>query len=464
MFRKFKKIHFVGIGGIGMSGIAELLVNLNFEVTGSDLRMTETTRHLEDKGATVIEGHDPENVDASDVVVYSSAVTLDNLELQSAQKRKIPIIRRAEMLGELLKLKQYSIAVAGTHGKTTTTSMIGTVMTEGELDPTLIIGGIIKNLKSNALLGHGEYVVAEADEFDRSFLSLTPTIAIITTIETEHLDTYKDLDDLKNAFVQFANKVPFYGVVIACLDEPSVQDILPKLKRRVITYGFSPQANVRVSDVAYDKYSSEFEIAVQGEPYGTVNLNVPGEHNVKNATATIALGLELGLTFDQIVKGLEAFETVKRRFELRGEYDDILFFDDYAHHPTEVKATLTAAKQGWDRRVIAVFQPHLFTRTRDFKDDFGKAFLHSDVLFVTDIYPAREKPIEGVTGNLIAEAALEYGHQHVYYVENKNELPQQVAALLKPGDLVLTIGAGDITKFTDKILEEYRLNKENKNT
>jgi len=461
MFRKFKKIHFVGIGGIGMSGIAELLVNLNFEVTGSDLRLTETTHHLEEKGATVFEGHHPDNVNSSDVVVYSSAVTLDNPELQAAQKRKIPIIRRAEMLGELLKLKQYSIAVAGTHGKTTTTSMVGTMMTKGDLDPTLIIGGIIKNLKSNALLGHGEYVVAEADEFDRTFLSLTPTIAVITTIETEHLDTYKDLDDLKNAFVQFANKVPFYGVVIACLDEPSVQDILPKLKRRVITYGFSPQADVRVSDVNYQKYTSEFHVTVQGEDYGTVKINVPGEHNVKNATAAITLGLELGLSFEQIVDGLAGFETVNRRFELRGEYDDILFFDDYAHHPTEVKATLTAAKQGWNRRVIAVFQPHLYTRTRDFKDDFGKAFLHSDVLFVTNIYPAREKPIEGVTGGLIAEAALEYGHRHVHYVENKEELPQEVAAVLKPGDLVLTIGAGDITKYTNKILEEYRSGREN---
>jgi len=460
MFRKFKKIHFVGIGGIGMSGIAELLVNLNFEVTGSDLRLTETTRHLEEKGATIFEGHHPNNVNASDVVVYSSAVTLDNPELQAAQKRKIPIIRRAEMLGELLKLKQYSIAVAGTHGKTTTTSMVGTMMTKGDLDPTLIIGGIIKNLKSNALLGHGEYVVAEADEFDRTFLSLTPTIALITTIETEHLDTYKDLDDLKNAFVQFANKVPFYGVVIACLDEPSVQDILPKLKRRVITYGFSPQADVRVSNVNYQKYTSEFDVAVQGEKYGMVKINVPGEHNVKNATAAIALGLELGLTFEQIVDGLAGFETVNRRFELRGEYDDILFFDDYAHHPTEVKATLTAAKQGWNRRVIAVFQPHLYTRTRDFKNDFGKAFLHSDVLFVTNIYPAREKPIEGVTGNLIAEAALEYGHRRVHYVENKDDLPKEVAAVLEPGDLVLTIGAGDITKFTNKILEEYRSARE----
>jgi len=456
MFRKFKQIHFVGIGGIGMSGIAELLLNLNFEVTGSDLKMTDTTRHLREKGATIYEGHHSEHVDESDVVVYSSAVPLENTELEAARERGIPIIRRAEMLGELLKLKQYSIAVAGTHGKTTTTSMVGQMMTVGELDPTLIIGGVIKNLKSNALLGHGEYVVAEADEFDRTFLSLTPTIAIITSIEPEHLDTYSDLEDLKSAFIQFANKVPFYGVVIACLDEPTIQDILPKISKRVITYGQSPQADVRAMNVRYREYTTRFDIHIREESYGSIALPVPGEHNVKNATAAVALGLELGLSFDSIQEGLSGFETVTRRFEYRGKHDDVLFFDDYAHHPTEVRATLAAAKQGWDRRVVSVFQPHLYSRTRDFHAEFGKAFLQSDVLFVTDVYPAREEPIEGISGNLIAESARQFGHKHLQYVPDKAELPAQVAAVLEPGDLVITMGAGDITKYNRAIRDEFQ--------
>jgi UDP-N-acetylmuramate--alanine ligase len=455
MFRKFKKIHFIGIGGIGMSGIAELLLNLNFNVTGSDLKLSDTTAHLEEKGATVFEGHDPENVDASDVVVYSSAVTLDNPEVQEAQERNIPIIRRAEMLGELLKLKSYSIAVAGTHGKTTTTSMIGNMMTAGGLDPTLIIGGIIKNLKSNALLGQGDYVVAEADEFDRTFLSLTPTIAVITSIEKEHLDTYADLDDLKNAFVQFANKVPFYGVVLACLDETHVQDILPRFTRSVITYGLSVQADVRAVNVKYEENLSEFDIQVGEKNYGRITLNSPGEHNVKNATATVALGLELGMEFKDIQAGIQSYETVNRRFEFKGKVEDVLFVDDYAHHPTEVKATLTAAKQGWNRRVVAVFQPHLFSRTRDFANDFGKAFLNSDVVFVTDVYPSREKPIEGITGKLVSDAARSFGHKNVYYIKDKEDLPARVSEKLESGDIVITIGAGDITRYNKEIMDEF---------
>ena len=456
MFRKFKKIHFVGIGGIGMSGIAELLLNLKFEVTGSDLKMTATTRNLEEKGAIVHEGHHPDNVNDSDVVVYSSAVPLDNVELESARERNIPIIRRAEMLGELLKLKQYSIAVAGTHGKTTTTSMVGQMMTAGDLDPTLIIGGVIKNLKSNALLGQGEYVVAEADEFDRTFLSLTPTIALITSIEPEHLDTYSDIDDLKSAFIQFANTVPFYGVVIACLDEPNVQDILPQISRRVITYGLSPQADVRAMNVKFREYRSTFEIHVRKESYGEITLRVPGEHNVKNATGAVAMGLELGVPFAEIRKGLEEFDTVNRRFEFRAEHNDVLFFDDYAHHPTEVRATLAAAKQGWDRRVVAVFQPHLYTRTRDFHGEFGKAFLQSDILCVTEIYPAREEPIEGVTGYLIAESARRVGHKDSHYIRDKEEIASYVGDLLEPGDLLITMGAGDITKYNSKIFDYYK--------
>ena len=450
MFGKVKKVHFVGIGGIGMSGIAELLINLGFEVTGSDMKATNITENLQKHGAVIHEGHKPENVNDSDVLVYSSAVQMDNPELQRAKDKQIPIIRRAEMLSELLKLKQTSIAVGGTHGKTTTTSMMGAVLTEALLDPTLVVGGVVKNLDVNALLGQGDVIVAEADEFDKSFLQLTPTYAIITNIDTDHMDCYDSEEDLLNAFAQYANATPFYGAVVACVDEPLIKRILPDISRPVITYGFSGDAEFQAERRLYREVRSTFVVKHQGKKLGEVEMMVPGAHNIKNALAVIALGTEMNIDFNTISNGLKQFSGVKRRFEIKGIFDDVMVVDDYAHHPTEVSATLRAIKNGWDRRLVAVFQPHLYSRTQDLYEDFARSFLISDVLLVTDVYPAREEPIAGVTGELITNMAKSMGHENVYWVEDKKRLVAAMKALVEPGDLVITMGAGDIWRICDK--------------
>ena len=450
MFGKVKKVHFVGIGGIGMSGIAELLINLGFEVTGSDMKTTNITENLQKHGAVIHEGHKPENVNDSDVLVYSSAVQVDNPELQRAKDKQIPIIRRAEMLSELLKLKQTSIAVGGTHGKTTTTSMMGAVLTEALLDPTLVVGGVVKNLDVNALLGQGDVIVAEADEFDKSFLQLTPTYAIITNIDTDHMDCYDSEEDLLNAFAQYANATPFYGAVVACVDEPLIKRILPDISRPVITYGFSGDAEFQAEHRLYREVRSTFVVKHQGKKLGEVEMMVPGAHNIKNALAVIALGTEMNIDFNTISNGLKQFSGVKRRFEIKGIFDDVMVVDDYAHHPTEVSATLRAIKNGWDRRLVAVFQPHLYSRTQDLYEDFARSFLISDVLLVTDVYPAREKPLAGVTGELITNMAKSMGHENVYWVEDKKRLVAAMKALVEPGDLVITMGAGDIWRICDK--------------
>ena len=450
MFGKVKKIHFVGIGGIGMSGIAELLINLGFEVTGSDMKTTNITANLQKHGAVIHEGHKPENVNDSDVLVYSSAVQMDNPELQRAKDKQIPIIRRAEMLSELLKLKETSIAVGGTHGKTTTTSMMGAVLTEALLDPTLVVGGVVKNLDVNALLGQGDVIVAEADEFDKSFLQLTPTYAIITNIDTDHMDCYDSEEDLLNAFAQYANATPFYGAVVACVDEPLIKRILPDISRPVITYGFSGDAEFQAERRLYREVRSTFVVKHQGKKLGEVEMMVPGAHNIKNALAVIALGTEMNIDFNTISNGLKQFSGVKRRFEIKGIFDDVMVVDDYAHHPTEVSATLRAIKNGWDRRLVAVFQPHLYSRTQDLYEDFARSFLISDVLLVTDVYPAREEPIAGVTGELITNMAKSMGHENVYWVEDKKRLVAAMKALVEPGDLVITMGAGDIWRICDK--------------
>ena len=450
MFGKVKKVHFVGIGGIGMSGIAELLINLGFEVTGSDMKTTNITENLQKHGAVIHEGHKPENVNDSDVLVYSSAVQVDNPELQRAKDKQIPIIRRAEMLSELLKLKQTSIAVGGTHGKTTTTSMMGAVLTEALLDPTLVVGGVVKSLDVNALLGQGDVIVAEADEFDKSFLQLTPTYAIITNIDTDHMDCYDSEEDLLNAFAQYANATPFYGAVVACVDEPLIKRILPDISRPVITYGFSGDAEFQAERRLYREVRSTFVVKHRGKELGEVEMMVPGAHNVKNALAVIALGTEMNIDFNTISNGLKQFSGVKRRFEIKGIFDDVMVVDDYAHHPTEVSATLRAIKNGWDRRLVAVFQPHLYSRTQDLYEDFARSFLISDVLLVTDVYPAREEPIAGVTGELITNMAKSMGHENVYWVEDKKRLVAAMKALVEPGDLVITMGAGDIWRICDK--------------
>lgn len=454
MFSSIKKIHFVGIGGIGMSGIAEILLDEGFVVSGSDRNLSEVTERLERLGAEIREGHRPENVGPDvDALVYSSAVPLDNGEVLEAVRRKIPVIRRAEMLAEVMRLK-YGIGIAGTHGKTTTTSMIGLILLEGGLDPTVIVGGKLSGLGgTNARLGHGDFIVVEADEFDRSFLSITPTIAVLTTLETDHLDCYRDLEDIKSAFIQFAMKVPFYGFIVLCLDEPALQDIMPQLNRKkMITYGLTPQADIEAVDLRQKDNTTEFTVIRHGEDLGRITLQMPGRHNVQNALASIAVGLELGVPFDNVRSGIEKFTGVNRRWEKKGEQDGVIVYDDYAHHPTECRATLSGVKEGWRRRVVCVFQPHLYSRTRDFYEEFGKAFLLADVLVVTDVYPAREEPIQGVTGELIANAAKQYGHKDVHYVPDKREIPEVLKRLVRNNDIVITMGAGDIWKYGEAFL------------
>lgn len=433
MFGRIKKIHFIGLGGIGISGMAELLHILGFKISGSDLRRSEITDKLERAGIRFYEGHHPENIEDCDMVVYSSAVRLDNPEIEAARSRSIPVIRRAEMLGELLKVAEISIAVAGTHGKTTTSSMIGAMLTTARRDPTMIIGGIVRSLGTSARRGQGDIIVVEADEFDRSFLSLRPTVAVITNIDPEHLDCYENLDELSQAFTLFANAVPFYGRVVACLDEPNVQTLLPQLQRPVTTYGLEPQADVRARKAVYHETRAEFELLVTGEEPIQVELQVPGEHNVKNALAAVAVGLELEVSLADTLTGLSQFTGVNRRFEITETIGNVIFVDDYAHHPREVAVVLQAARLGWDRRLVAVFQPHLYTRTRDFHEEFARSFLASDVLVVTDIYPAREEPIEGITGELIANDTTRFGHKRVTYTPDKNDLPGTVSSLIKIG-------------------------------
>lgn len=460
MFSSIKKIHFVGIGGIGMSGIAEILLDQGFKVSGSDRALSEVTERLQKLGADVVEGHKAANVKSdADAVVYSSAVSTDNPEILEAQRRKIPLIRRAEMLAEVMRLK-YGVGVAGTHGKTTTTSMISLVLMEGGLDPTVIVGGKLSGLGgTNARLGRGEFIVVEADEFDRSFLSITPTVAVLTTLETDHLDCYRDLEDIKGAFIQFASKVPFYGFVVLCLDEPALLDIMPQIaKKKMITYGFNPQADIQAVDISHKDNSSTYTLVKADRDLGQITLQVPGKHNVQNSLAAIAVALELGVPFHKIKTGIERFSGVYRRWEKKGEVDGITVYDDYAHHPTECKATLAGAKAGWRRRVVCVFQPHLYSRTRDFYEEFGKSFLLSDVLIVTDVYPAREEPIQGVTGELIVDAAKRFGHKDVHYVPDKKQVPQALRKIVRKGDIVITMGAGDVWKYGEEFLKQLNKN------
>ncbi|HZW40096.1 MAG TPA: UDP-N-acetylmuramate--L-alanine ligase [Ignavibacteriaceae bacterium] len=455
MFKNIKKVHFVGIGGIGMSGIAEILLSQGFEVSGSDRALSDVTARLESLGIKVYLGHSPENLVDADVLVYSSAVQTNNPEVQAAIERKIPVIKRSEMLAEVMRL-QYGIGIAGTHGKTTTTSMVGLVLTEGGIDPTIIVGGKLSGLGgTNARLGKGDFIVVEADEFDRTFLKLTPTIAALTTLETEHLDTYKDLDDIKAAFTEFANKVPFYGFVVLCLDEPALQDIRPNINKKIISYGTSIQADLRAVDIVFDEISSSYDVMYNEKNLGRIKLRIPGLHNVKNSLVAVCIGLELGIEFNTIKKALESFTGVFRRFEVK--YDnDVMVVDDYAHHPTETSATLAGVRSGWDRRLIAVFQPHLYTRTKDFYQEFGRSFLNSDVFICTDVYPARELPIEGISGELIANAAKKLGHKNVMYVKNKEDIPEVLESIKKDGDIIVTMGAGDIWKYGEKFIERIK--------
>lgn len=456
-FGKTKHIHMVGIGGIGMSGMAEILLQRGYKISGSDGAKTETTQRLEELGAVIYKGHKAEHIKGADVVVYTSAVKAnENVETIAALEQRIPTIKRAEMLAELMKMK-FGIGVAGTHGKTTTTTMVGQVTQDGNYDPTIIVGGKVHSFdKTNAVVGKGDLIVVEADEFDRTFLRLSPSLAIITNIEADHLDIYSDLEDVKQAFIDYANKVPFYGAVIVCLDDPNVRSILPQLEKRVITYGLTPQAQLRAVDIRADAFTSTFAVMQEEKKLGVITLKAPGEHNVKNALAAVAAGLELNIDFNLIKQGLERFEGVFRRFQLK--YDNgCMVIDDYAHHPTEVQATLQAARKGWpDRRVVAIFQPHLYSRTQDLYKEFGLSFFDAELLIVTDVYPSREQPIEGVTGKLIADTAEQYGHKHVLYVENKEKITETLKETTRPGDIIITMGAGDIYRFGEEFVDALK--------
>lgn len=452
LFRRVRHIHMVGIAGAGMSGIAEVLLNLGFVVTGSDLQLSEITTRLQQLGATIFEGHAAENVQGADVLVYSTAVRPENVELRAAREAHLPIIPRSEMLAELMRLK-IGIGVSGTHGKTTTTSMIGAILQRAELNPTLIVGGIVRALQSGVKMGSGDLLVVEADEFDRSFLKLTPTFAVITTIEPEHLDTYVDLEGVQDAFVEFANKVPFYGSVIACGDEPNIMNIMPRIKRPVVTYGLSDPCHVRAISLQHEGQLTRFMLCVGERETMPFELQVPGRHNVLNALAAIAVALELDIPLAAVRDGLAGFSGVHRRFEVKGEVGNVVVVDDYAHHPTEVASTLHTARICWpDRRLVALFQPHLFTRTRDFYREFGEVLALADVILLADIYPSRERPIPGVTSELIAEAARAAGARQIEMVGSE-ELALKVRKQLKPGDALVVMGAGSITRVAQELAQ-----------
>ena len=453
MLGRTRKIHFVGIGGIGMSGIAELLINQGFKVSGSDLALSDITKHLTQIGAVISQGHNAETIKDADVVVKSSAVKDDNPEIAFALSQKIPVIRRAEMLSEIMRMS-YGIGIAGTHGKTSTTSMVGSVLSAATLDPTVIVGGIVKNYGSNNLLGSGKYIVVEADEFDRSFLTLSPIIAGITNIEADHLDCYTDLEGVKNAFVEYANKVPFFGSVIACLDDHGVQSIIPRINKEILTYGFSQQANVRATNVKFNNFETSYKALYNGEELGNIKLKALGDHNILNSLLAVATGLELDIPFKSIKRGLSEFNGVFRRFEYKGEKDEVTLYDDYAHHPTEIEATLKGVRDSISNRIVVVFQPHLFSRTQDFYEDFGRSFFQSDVLLIAPIFPAREKPIKGVTGKLISDAAIQSGHKNVHYIQSNEEIVSKIKEATKPGDILITMGAGSIYKFGEKFLDK----------
>jgi UDP-N-acetylmuramate--alanine ligase len=454
IFGKVKHIHLVGIGGIGMSGVAELLLNLGYTVSGSDIKETEVTEHLCDLGGTVFQGHDPHHIDGADVVVFSSAVREDNPELLEASKRAIPVIPRAEMLAELMRVK-YGIAVAGAHGKTTTTCMIASILTKGGLDPTVVIGGRLNIWGgSNARLGNSDFLVAEADESDGSFLALSPSIAVVTNIDREHIDFYHDMDSLRSTFVNFINKVPFYGRAILCLDDKEVQGLLPKLKKSYLTYGLSPQSDIRASDISKQGLATNFVVSSQDTTLGQVAIGTPGDHNVLNALAAVGVGMELNIGFDHIKEGLRDLGGLKRRFEIRGEKKGILILDDYGHHPTEIVKTIGAAKESWpDRRLIVVFQPHRYTRTKDLYEKFVVSFNQADVLIVTPLYEAGEEPIPGIHSEFLFKGIRDHGHRAVILCKSKEDATSVLIDEMKPGDVVLTLGAGDIHLVGTELLK-----------
>jgi UDP-N-acetylmuramate--alanine ligase len=461
MFANIQRVHFVGIGGIGMSGIAEVLLNLGYKVSGSDVRESWVTNRLAKLGAAISEGHRAENVTGAEVVIISSAVRRDNAEVVAAHEQHIPVIQRAEMLAELMRLK-YGIAIAGMHGKTTTTSMVAAVLAAGGLDPTVVVGGRVDAMGSNARLGNSHYLVAEADESDRSFLKLSPILSVVTNIDREHMDCYRDMEDVEQTFLQFMDAVPFYGMIVACNDNDDLRRLLPGAKRRIVTYGLREDSDFRISNLqcAGNKEAaplSRFRVSYREKDLGEFELRVPGEHNVRNATAAIAVGVGLDIPVDQIRQGLASFNGVDRRFQLIGSVDSVTVIDDYGHHPTEIKATLAAARQCGFEKVHVIFQPHRYTRTQLLMDEFATAFRDADSVLVLDIYPASEPPIPGVTSEVLANRITESGGQEALFVPSFAEAKKFVTLAAKPGDMVLTLGAGSISQLGPQILQALEM-------
>ena len=461
MFAKIQRIHFVGIGGIGMSGIAEVLLNLGYKVSGSDLKSSAVTQRLGAMGATIFEGHAAANIAGIDVVVTSSAISSDNPEVAEARHLHVPVIPRAEMLAELMRLK-YGIAIAGMHGKTTTTSMVAAVLAAGGLDPTVVVGGRVDAMGSNARLGKSQYLVAEADESDRSFLKLSPILSVVTNIDREHMDCYRDMRDVRRTFLEFMERVPFYGMIIACNDDPILRRLLPRVHRRVTTYGTTRGSDflIRIGEpqpaAGEHRPISHFRITYKEKDLGEFTLHVPGTHNVLNATAAVAVGTALDVPADQIRSALDGFRGVDRRFQLKGQAAGVSVIDDYGHHPTEIRATLAAARQCGFRRVHVIFQPHRYTRTRDLMDDFAGAFADADSLFLLDIYAASEKPIEGVTADALTHRIAEAGHRTARYIPSFADAAAAAAAAAQPGDMILTLGAGNVSQLGPMILEKLK--------
>ncbi|HXR78216.1 MAG TPA: UDP-N-acetylmuramate--L-alanine ligase [Bryobacteraceae bacterium] len=456
MFLKPQHVHFVGIGGIGMSGIAEVLLSLGYEVSGSDLRSSPITERLVRLGARVLIGHNASNVTGAKALVVTSALDENNPEVAEARRLQIPVIARGEMLAELMRLK-FGIAVAGSHGKTTTTSMVATILNAAGLDPTVVVGGRVGSMGgSNARIGKSQFLVVESDESDGSFLKLAPIVAIVTNIDREHLDHYASIDEIRGAFTEFVNKVPFYGAAIVCMEDPNIQRIFPDIRRRTITYGRTAQVDLEIQDVRLEGRGSAFRVSRRGEDLGAFQLNLPGIHNVLNATAALGVGLEMELSVERIREGLAQFTGVDRRFTVRGVEGGVTVVDDYGHHPTEVKATLAAARLSDYKNIRVLFQPHRFTRTKFLLDDFGTAFHQADDVYLLDIYAASENRIEGVSGEALADKVRSYGHRSVHYVRGMAEGIEAIAAAAEPGDLIITLGAGNVSQAGDKILEKLK--------
>ena len=456
MFFNKQHLHFTGIGGIGMSGIAEVLLNLGYTISGSDQKLSATTERLAGLGAIIFAGHAAQNVSGARALVVTSAVDESNPEVQEARRLQIPVIPRGELLAELMRLK-YGIAIGGSHGKTTTTSLVATVMNHAGLDPTVVVGGKVGTMGgANARVGRSDFLVVESDESDRSFLKLAPIIAVVTNIDREHLDTYRDLDDIRDCFTEFVNKVPFYGAAVLCIEDENVQTILPRVRRRTVTYGRSAQADYEAHSFTCGQFHSEFQVRANGEDLGKFQIQAPGEHNVLNATAAVAVARELGVAPDVIREGLALFSGVQRRFERRGTECGVTVIDDYGHHPTEIRATLAAARVCGSKRVHVLFQPHRYTRTEALMDDFARAFNQADRVFFMDIYAASEQPIEGVTAQVMAERTRQFGHRSAEYVGTLEAGVSAIVQGLEPDDLVITLGAGSVTQGADLILERLR--------